>query len=58
MEVTRTIRIRLTSVVDSKDVGEEGIILPAEDVEENIRAIFDDADQVFVEVKDFVRDEE
>ena len=58
MEVTRTIQIQLTSVVDSKDVGEEGITLPAEDVEKNIRAMFDDADQVLVEVKDFVRDEE
>ena len=25
MEITRTIQIQLTSVVDSKDVGEEGI---------------------------------
>lgn len=58
MEVTRTIQIQLTSIVDSKDVGEEGITLPAEDVEKNIRAMFDDADQVLVEVKDFVRDEE
>lgn len=56
MEITRTIQIQLTSIVDSKDVGEEGITLPAEDVEKNIRTIFDDADQVLVEVKDFIRE--
>ena len=55
-EITRTIQIQLTSVVDSKDVGEEGITLPAEDVEKNIRAMFDDADQILVDVKDFIRE--
>lgn len=56
MEVTRTVQIQVTEIVDSKDVGEEGITLPAENVEKDIREMFKDADQVLVEVKDFIRD--
>lgn len=58
MEVTRTVQIQVTEIVDSKDVGEEGITLPAENVEKDIREMFKDADQVLVEVKDFIREEE
>lgn len=59
MEVTRTIQIQVTSVIDSKNIGENTPdIRPAEWMERDIRHMFRDSDQVLVEVKDFVRDEE
>jgi len=66
MEVTRTIQIKVqvTSIVDSKDIGETTPdIRPIEylekDVEKNIKELFKDADQVLVSVKakDFIREE-
>lgn len=57
MEVTRTIQIQVTEIVDSKDIGGNTHDLPPiEYLEKDIREIFKDADQVLVEVKDFIRD--
>ena len=57
MEITRTIQIQVTEIVDSKDIGENTTDLrPIEYLEKDIREMFKDADQVLVEVKDFVRD--
>lgn len=57
MEVTRTIQIEVTEIVDSKDIGENTPDLrPIEYLEKDIREMFKDADQVLVTVKDFVRD--
>lgn len=57
MEVTRTIQIQATVIVDSKDIGGNTPALPPiEHLEKDIREIFKDADQVLVEVKDFIRD--
>ena len=57
MEITRTIQIQVTEIVDSKDIGENTPDLrPIEYLEKDIREMFKDADQVLVEVKDFVRD--
>lgn len=59
MEVTRTIQIQVTGIIDSKDIGENTPdIRPAEWIERDIRHMFREYDQVLVEVKDFVRDEE
>lgn len=58
MEITRTIQIQVTEIVDSKDIGENTPDLrPIEYLEKDIREIFKDADQVLVEVKDFIREE-
>jgi len=59
MEITRTIQIQVTEIVDSKDIGENTPDLrPVEYLEKDIREMFKDADQVLVEVKDFIREEE
>lgn len=59
MEVTRTIQIQVTGIIDSKNVGKNTPdIRPAEWLERDIRHTFREYDQVLVEVKDFVRDEE
>lgn len=59
MEVTRTIQVQVTGVVDSKNIGKNTPdIRPAEWLERDIRHMFREYDQVLVEVKDFVRDEE
>lgn len=58
MEVTRTIQIQITGVIDSKDIGENTPdIRPAEWVERDIKDMFSGYDQVLVEVKDFIREE-
>ena len=58
-EITRTIQIQVTEIVDSKDIGGNTPDLrPIEYLEKDIREIFKDADQVLVEVKDFIREEE
>lgn len=57
MVLTRTIQIQVTSVVDSKDIGAETPdTRPTEYVEQSIKELFKDADQVLVEVKDFIGD--
>lgn len=63
MEVTRTVQIQVTSIIDSKDIGENTPdIRPAdhlkEDLEELLCMVFSGYDQVLVEVKDFIREEE
>ena len=59
MEVTRTIQVQVTGVIDSKNIGNNTPdIRPAEWLERYIRYMFREYDQVLVEVKDFVRDEE
>lgn len=59
MEVTRTIQVQVTGVIDSKNIGNNTPdIRPAEWLERDIRYMFREYDQVLVEVKDFVRDEE
>lgn len=58
MEVTRTIQIQVTNIIDSKDIGENTPdIRPAEWMERDIKAMFRHSDQVLVEVKDFIREE-
>lgn len=57
MEITRTIQIQITGVIDNKDIREDTPeFIPTEYVEQEVREIFKDADQVLVEVKDFIRD--
>ena len=59
MEVTRTIQIEVTGIIDSKDIGENTPdIRPAEWMERDIRHMFRDFDQVNVTVKDFIRENE
>lgn len=59
MEVTRTIQVQVTGVIDSKNIGNNTPdIRPAEWLERDIRYMFREYDQVLVEVKDFVGDEE
>lgn len=59
MEITRTIQIQVTEIVDSKDIGGNTPDLrPVEYLEKDIREMFKDADQVLVDVKDFIREEE
>lgn len=59
MEVTRTIQIQVTRIVDSKDIGAgTPIFIPKGYVEQEIREMFPGSDQVLVEVKDFIREEE
>ena len=59
MEVTRTIQVQVTGIIDSKNVRKNTPdIRPAEWLERDIRHMFREYDQVLVEVKDFVRDEE
>ena len=59
MEVTRTIRIEVTQIVDSKDIGADTPdTRPTEYVEQSIKELFKDSDQVLVEVKDFIRENE
>lgn len=57
MEVTRTIQIEVTGIIDSKDIGKNTPdIRPAEWMERDIRYMFREYDQVNVTIKDFVRD--
>lgn len=59
MEVTRTVQIELTGIIDSKDIGKNTPdIHPAEWMESDIRLMFRDFDQVNVTVKDFIRENE
>lgn len=58
MEITRTIQIQLTSIIDSKDIGADTPnFIPTEYVEQEVREMFKGADQVLVEVKDFIRED-
>lgn len=58
MEVTRTIQIEVTGIIDSKDSGENTPdIKPAEWMERDIRHLFRECDQVNVTVKDFIRED-
>ena len=58
MELTRTIQIQVTSIVNSKDIGADTPdTRPTEYVEQSIKELFKDSDQVNVTVKDFVVDE-
>lgn len=59
-EITRTIQIQITGICNSKDVRADtpsfGVI-PKEYIESQIKDIFKDADQILVDVKDFIREE-
>lgn len=58
MEVTRTIQIEVTGIIDSKDIGENTPdIKPAEWMERDLRYLFHEYDQVNVTIKDFIREE-
>ena len=59
-EITRTIQIQITGICNSKDVREDTAsftVIPTEYIESQIRDIFKDADQILVDVKDFIREE-
>ena len=59
-EVTRTISIQITGICNSKDVREDTAsftVIPKEYVESQIRDIFKDADQIIVDIKDFIRED-
>ena len=58
MEVTRTIQIEVTGIIDSKDIGENTPdIKPAEWMERDLRYLVHEYDQVNVTIKDFIRED-
>lgn len=57
MEITRTIQIQVTSVINSEDIeADTPDIRPIEHVKEDIEKMFAGNDQVLVTVKDFISD--
>lgn len=57
MEITRTIQIEVTGVIDSKDIeADTPDIRPADQLKEDLENLFSGYDHVLVTVKDFISD--